>query len=173
MHILWLVKTVLPQAAAACGLAGASDVSGSWLTGQLAALRPHGELRLTVACTDARQKASLQGEQDGVSYRILPGADGFAALLQTEQPDLVHIWGTEYPEAAAMQDAAADVFWPQARTAAVRDAAIRKACLPYIEQLRPLYPHGTEVRSRRDWRLFQWMMQTFGPKFTLWAASRR
>ena len=74
---------------------------------------------------------------------------------------------------AAMQDAAADVFWPQARTAAVRDAAIRKACLPYIEQLRPLYPHGTEVRTRRDWRLFQWMMQTFGPKFTLWAASRR
>ena len=36
---------------------------------------------------------------------------------------------------AAMQDAASDVFWPQARTAAVRDAAIRKACLPYIEQL--------------------------------------
>ena len=74
---------------------------------------------------------------------------------------------------AAMQNAAADVFWPQARTAAVRDTAVRKACLPYIEQLRPLYPHGTEVRTRRDWRLFQWMMQTFGPKFTLWAASRR
>lgn len=72
---------------------------------------------------------------------------------------------------AAMQDAAADVFWPQARTAAVRDAAIRKACLPYIEQLRPLYSHGTEVRTRRDWRLFRWMMQTFGPRFTLWAAS--
>jgi len=30
MHILWLVRTTLPQAAAACGLAGASDVSGSW-----------------------------------------------------------------------------------------------------------------------------------------------
>ena len=26
MHILWLVRTTLPQAAAACGLAGASDV---------------------------------------------------------------------------------------------------------------------------------------------------
>ena len=112
MHILWLVKTVLPQAAAACGLAGASDVSGSWLTGQLAALRPHGELHLTVACTDARQKAALQGEQDGVAYRILPGADGFAALLQAEQPDLVHIWGTEYPEASAMQSAAASAGLP-------------------------------------------------------------
>ena len=74
---------------------------------------------------------------------------------------------------AVMENAAADVFWPQARTAAVKDAAIRKACLPYIQQLRPLYACGTEVKTRRDWRLFRWMMQTFGPKFTLWAASRR
>ena len=48
MHILWLVKTTLPQAAVACGLARASDVSGSWLTGQLAALRTHADLHLTV-----------------------------------------------------------------------------------------------------------------------------
>lgn len=74
---------------------------------------------------------------------------------------------------AVMEDAAADVFWPQARTAAVKDAAIRKACLPYLAQLRPLYACGTEVTTRRDWRLFQKLMQTFGPKFTLWAASRR
>lgn len=112
MHILWLVKTVLPQAAAACGLAGASDVSGSWLTGQLAALRPHTELQLTVACTSAHQSAPLQGEQDGVQYRILPGAGDFAALLQSTQPDLVHIWGTEYPEAAAMQAAAEAAHLP-------------------------------------------------------------
>lgn len=74
---------------------------------------------------------------------------------------------------AVMEDAAADVFWPQARTAAVKDAAIRKACLPYIQQLRPLYACGTEVKTRRDWRVFQKLMQTFGPRFTLWAASRR
>ena len=74
---------------------------------------------------------------------------------------------------AVMENAAADVFWPQARTAAVKDAAIRKACLPYIQQLRPLYACGTEVKTRRDWRLFQKLMQTFGPRFTLWAASRR
>ena len=56
---------------------------------------------------------------------------------------------------------------------ALRPITDARAVLPYIEQLRPLYPHGTEVRTRRDWRLFQWMMQTLGPKFTLWAASRR
>ena len=59
------------------------------------------------------------------------------------------------------------------KAVALRPITSARAILPYIEQLRPLYPHGTEVRTRRDWRLFQWMMQTFGPKFTLWAASRR
>lgn len=103
MHILWLVKTTLPQAAAACGLAGASDVSGSWLTGQLAALRTHTELRLTVLCVG---KADASGTADGVEYRIVPAADAFAPLLQAAQYDLVHIWGTEYDAAAAMADAA-------------------------------------------------------------------
>ena len=74
---------------------------------------------------------------------------------------------------AVMRDAAADVFWPQARTAAVPDAAIRKKCLKYLRQLRPLYAHGTEVNTRRDWRMFQTMMRLCGPRFTLWAAARR
>ena len=103
MQILWLVKTLLPQAAAACGLAGANDVSGSWLTGQLAALRPHAGLHLTVLCVG---KAAADGTADGVRYRIVPTAADFAAVLQADKPDLVHIWGTEYDAAAAMADAA-------------------------------------------------------------------
>ena len=74
---------------------------------------------------------------------------------------------------AVMLDAAADVFWPQTRTAAVKDAALRKACLPGLRRLRPLYPHGTEVQTRKDWKLFQTMMKTIGPRLTLWMASRR
>lgn len=74
---------------------------------------------------------------------------------------------------AVMRNAAADVFWPQARTAAVPDASIRRACLPYLRQLRPLYAYGTEVNTRRDWRLFRTMMRWFGPRFTLWLAACR
>ncbi|WP_455500098.1 glycosyltransferase family 4 protein [Gemmiger sp.] len=103
MQILWLVKTLLPQAAAACGLAGANDVSGSWLTGQLAALRAHAELHLTVLCVG---KTAADGTADGVHYRIVPGTADFAVVLQADKPDLVHIWGTEYDAAAAMADAA-------------------------------------------------------------------
>ena len=72
---------------------------------------------------------------------------------------------------AVMCDAAADVFWPQARTAAIPDAAIRRRCLKYIRQLRPLYNHGVEVNTRRDWRIFRTMMRLFGPRFTLWLAA--
>lgn len=103
MHILWLVKTTLPQAAVACGLAGASDVSGSWLTGQLAALRNHADLHLTVLCVG---KADASGAADGVDYRIVADAAAFAPLLQAGAFDLVHIWGTEYNAAAVMADAA-------------------------------------------------------------------
>lgn len=70
-----------------------------------------------------------------------------------------------------MENAFADVFWPQARTAAVRDPKVRRACLPCLRQLRPLYAYGTEVRTRRDWRLFQAMMRLCGPRFALWAAA--
>lgn len=106
MHVLWLVSMVLPQAALACGLASASDVSGGWLTGQLTALQPQEDLRLTVACVDGRQSAALHGEREGVTYHILPDARDFAPLLQALQPDLVHIWGTEYVAADAMLTAA-------------------------------------------------------------------
>ena len=126
MQILWLVKTTLPQAAAACGLAGASDVSGSWLTGQLAALQAHPALHLTVLCVG---KAEAAGRADGVDYRIVTGTAAFAPLLQQLRPDLVHIWGTEYDAAAAM---AAISGWPalavSTATSALRPEASAAAC---------------------------------------------
>ena len=73
----------------------------------------------------------------------------------------------------AARTALADVFWPQARTAAVRDAAVRRACLPGLRALRPLYPYGTEVRTRSSWRLFQLLLRALGPRPALWLASRQ
>ena len=59
------------------------------------------------------------------------------------------------------EDAAADVSGRRpARQRSGTPPSARPAC-PYIEQLRRSAPHGTEVRTRRDWRLFRWMMQTF------------
>ena len=120
-----------------------------------------------VHCHSGRQGSPLTDAQSlPRRFRSLAAAQRrLATLSATGTADAVAY--------AAMLDAAADVFWPQARTAAVRDASVRRACLPYLAQLRPLYPHGTEVRTRRDWRLFQRLMATFGPRFTLWAFSLR
>ena len=120
-----------------------------------------------VHCRSGRQGSPLTDAQSlPKRFRSLAAAQRrLATLSATGTADAVAY--------AAMLDAAADVFWPQARTAAVRDASVRRACLPYLAQLRPLYPHGTEVRTRRDWRLFQRLMATFGPRFTLWAFSLR
>lgn len=108
--ILWLVSMTLPQAAAACGLPSASDVSGSWLTSQLCALRPFYDapdpLTLAVCNLDGRVKTAVSGKAEGVSYHLLPDAAGFDELLRQQKPDLVHIWGTEYPAVAEMQWAA-------------------------------------------------------------------
>ena len=107
MEILWLVSTTLPAAAAACGLAGAGDVSGGWLAGQLDALR--GRLDLTVCSIDKRVTAPASGSGGGASFVLLPARDeaAFAALLDKVSPDLVHIWGTEYAAALALHRAAA------------------------------------------------------------------
>ena len=74
-------------------------------------------------------------------------------------------------ELEEMRHRAADVLWPQVRTAAVRDKTLRRACLPGLTQCGVLLPYGREVRTRRDWRLFQWLVTTFGPRFALWAVG--
>ena len=108
MQVLWLVSITIPAAAAACGLP-AKEVGGGWLTGQLEALRALPDApALTVCSVDSRVGALTRGEGGGVRYALLPagGESDFAALLRGGQFDLVHIWGTEYPAARAMQAAA-------------------------------------------------------------------
>lgn len=112
MKVLWMVSVTLPAAAAACGLACGSDVSGGWLTGQLSALSPLAEL--TVCSVDARAKVPCSGSAAGVQYLVLPGHDrgSLTALLRERAPDLVHIWGTEYAAAREMSAAAAALGLP-------------------------------------------------------------
>lgn len=147
MHVLWLVSMVLPQAALACGLAGASDVSGGWLTGQLTSLQSREDLRLTVACIDSRRSAPLCGERDGVCYRILPDSRDFSQLLQAAQPDLVHIWGTEYAAANALYDAADTLGLP----VLVGIQGVMRDCAAHLcDGVPEVYLHSTPLDRALD-----------------------
>lgn len=108
MTILWLVSITLPAAAAACGLA-AREVGGGWLTGQLDALQALPDApRLVIANVEPRVASRTIGGTGNTRFALLPDGteETFAALLRSVHPDLVHIWGTEYPAAATLQQVA-------------------------------------------------------------------
>lgn len=98
--ILWLVSVTLPGAARALGLAGA--IGGGWVEGQLCAVKD--QALFTVCTVNSAAKRPLYAEADGVTYAVLPrgSSEEFSALLQKVKPDLVHLWGSEYPPAPAL-----------------------------------------------------------------------
>lgn len=64
-----------------------------------------------------------------------------------------------------------NAFWPEARAAAVRDRAVRRACAPRMALCRPLYGAGDECRGRADWTAYRLLMTCLGPRFALWFTS--
>ncbi len=103
MKVLWLSNVILPAAAEVLGLP--PQVGGGWLTGQIEALAPcieAGEIELCVLAPNPKLGETRRGRAGGVGYIATPGGEGrdeaaFAAVLAEEKPELVHVFGTEYP----------------------------------------------------------------------------
>lgn len=147
MHVFWLVSMVLPQAALACGLDSASDVSGGWLTGQLTALQGRKDLQLTVACVDGRRRKALCGTRDDVTYHILPETGALPRLLREARPDLVHLWGTEYAAASALLEAAREQNIP----ALVGFQGVMQDCAAHLcDGVPEAYRHSTPLDRALD-----------------------
>lgn len=105
MKILWLVNIVMPELAE--HLNGSPSVFGGWLSGALQAVRASGN-ELAVVVNKERTKQSGRYDVNGVRYYITAGTDdasmraAFREILSAEQPDVVHLYGTEFPQAWAM-----------------------------------------------------------------------
>lgn len=108
MKILWLVNIVMPELAAHLGRK--PSVFGGWLIGAMNAVRKAGH-ELVVCATEPRADV-LCSDVSGVQYYVVPsGSAGemethFRAILQQEQPDVVHIFGTEFEQCMAMASCA-------------------------------------------------------------------
>lgn len=105
MKIVWLVNIIMPELAEHLGQK--PGVFGGWLSGALEAVRAAGhEL---VVCTTSRD-AVLCGRYEvaGVTYHVVLRGDlsavqeSFRLILAQEQPDVIHIYGTEFEHAWAM-----------------------------------------------------------------------
>ena len=100
MKVLWLVNLTLPEPSQALGFG--NNPVGGWLIGQREQLKR--SVSLVICSVDARVRESTFLTIDGASYAILPtgSQQEFAALLQKERPDIVHLWGSENPAAPVL-----------------------------------------------------------------------
>lgn len=110
MKIVWAVASLLPQIARLTG--EREQPFGGWLVSMLDQLLSDGGNELIVCYrAPGAPKAGESGrlkycsfQQDTLAYSPENEA-AFIAMLLREQPDVVHIWGTEYPFTLAMVNA--------------------------------------------------------------------
>ena len=110
MKILWVVTSLLPQIARCTG--EREQPFGGWLVSVLDRLLTDETNEITV-CYRAFGMPK-KGTDGRLRYRSFPqdaliyspeNETAFSALLRENQPDVIHIWGTEYPSALAMVNA--------------------------------------------------------------------
>ncbi|MEE0800039.1 MAG: glycosyltransferase [Gemmiger sp.] len=164
MKVLWLVSVTIPAAAAACGL-DAREIGGGWLTGAMRGIREAPNAPSLLLCSvDARVTCLTTGSREGVQYALLPdgSAEGFAALLADRKPDLVHIWGTEYPAASAMLKAARQAGIP----VLVGIQGVMRACAEHLNDGVPArYLHTGWLEHRIDRVVPGWLPDVWQARF--------
>ena len=103
MKIVWVVNIVMPELAVHLG--EKPSVFGGWLTGALEAVRAAGHG--IVICTTRENAHAVRFCPDlNTTYLLLDTQTDLSSVLQKEAPDLVHIWGTEFPQSHALAMAA-------------------------------------------------------------------
>ena len=117
MKVLWLCNIILPKVAAKMGL-NASNKEG-WLSGASAAAEKGGEFELGI-CFPVGPENDGFFLEDGVKYHGFyedtnrpdvydPSlCDRLSSIVEKFDPDIVHIFGTEYPHARAMAEVMKD-----------------------------------------------------------------
>jgi len=115
MRVLWLINIILPSIAEATQTS--SGFSGGWLVGLSNALQAKEDVELIVSFPHTGI-FPIQGKTDWLSYygfsRKSPDPTKYDPDLESEfikvitsyQPDIIHVWGTEFPHTLAMVRAA-------------------------------------------------------------------
>ena len=105
MKILWLVNIMMPDLSEKLGLNKA--VSGGWLSGALGAVRKS-ENDIVIVTTVSSFGEKKCFEINGVRYYVCERDDRafmkrcFDEILKSENPDVVHIYGTEFVQSLVM-----------------------------------------------------------------------
>lgn len=99
MKVLWLVNVLMPELAAHLGQP--SGVFGGWLNGALGALQLTDTEMVICTTSDNGGMTGRYELEKGVYYivkndNLQKQQETFRRILDTEKPDLIHIFGTEF-----------------------------------------------------------------------------
>lgn len=112
MKVLWLCNIILPQISIDLKLP--LEVSGGWLTGLLESLEGNTQVELGICFPLYYENRIIIGCLKNIKYYGFPKKkakpstyekeieDYFEAIILDFKPDIIHIFGTEYPHTLAM-----------------------------------------------------------------------
>lgn len=112
MRVLWVCNIVLPDFSEEFGLRRYHV--GGWMTSMLHQLERREQMEVAVCCPIIDTWRMKDGVCGGRRYYAFPFLDRqydeqvkerFKAILKEYAPDVIHIWGTEYPHTLAMVNA--------------------------------------------------------------------
>ena len=115
MKVLWLTNKVLPAVATAAGISN-RVVNEGWISGIFESLSDREDIDLNILCGwkgDFRFGKNTffnwylypENEIDEYTYSSIQ-ENLFFEVLNKVNPDIIHIWGSEYPHSLAMLNAA-------------------------------------------------------------------
>ena len=119
MKILWLCNIPLPEASKSMNLPLYN--SGGWLTGTCNDLRNEKSVNLNICFPINGIKEIHNKKIDGVNYYAIPQRQSnptilnndinkyFLEVIKIVNPDIIHIWGTEYPHTLSMIEVCEDI----------------------------------------------------------------
>ena len=110
MKVLWLCNIVLPDFSGEFGIK--KNPAGGWMTGMLHELEKMEEVDISLCFPIFDPQRKKDGACNGHMYytflcRDVETYDAemvgvFERILEKASPDIIHIWGTEYPHTTAM-----------------------------------------------------------------------
>ena len=156
MKLVWIVNSM--PAGFAAALAQPAPASGGWVSAQIEALAALPEMRLLVLCP-AAGKTPRRAEANGVRYAEFPRAARpwrysaaqerfFAELFAREKPDVVHLFGTEFPHTLGLNPNAVQMpfLLSPPRSSSLMDLPVPNS----VQQ--PTFVWSAEARPRTSFR---------------------
>ena len=118
MRLLWLTNKVIPPVEKVA-YGSSQNVGGGWLDNIFSQLCENDNVEMYIICCGGRVQKT--GDSSSFSWTIIKGSlaieekyssslcDLFKNIINNFQPDLIHVWGTEFPHSLALINAASEL----------------------------------------------------------------